>query len=84
MAHRNKVRGLLGSHYAGDLRDRQDIALGNLASSNLFKGFVVDKDCGLSRRSPLGRMFRTDIDHAGPPRLVEVRKFCHFISPDYS
>ena len=80
MAHGDEVRGLLGSHHAGDLRHGQDIALSNLASLNLFKGFWLKKDCGLSCRSPFGRVLRTDIDHPRPPRLVEVRKFCHFVS----
>ena len=80
MAHGNEVRGLLGSHHTGDLRDGQDIALGNCAPLNLFKGLGLEKDCGLSRRGPFGRVLGTDIDHPRPPRLVEVRKFCHFIS----
>ena len=80
MAHRNEVRGLLGSHHAGDLRDGQDIALGNLAPLNLFEGFWLEKDGGLSCRGPFGRVFRADVDHTRPPRLVEVRKFCHFVS----
>ena len=80
MAHGNKVRGLLGSHYAGNLRDGQDIALGNLASLNLFKGFGLEQDCGLSCGGPLGRILGADIDHPRPSRLVEVRKFCHFVS----
>ena len=79
MAHGNKIRGPLGSHHAGDLGDRQDIALGDLASLNFFKGFWLEKDCGLSRRSPLGRVLGADIDHSRPPRLVEMRKFCHFV-----
>ncbi len=78
MAHGNEIWSLLGSHHAGDLRDGQDIALGYLSLLNLFKSFRLEKDCGLSRRSPLGRVFRTDIDHPCPTRLVEVRKFCHF------
>ena len=78
MAHGNEIRGFLGSHHAGDLRDGQDIALGNLAPLNLFKSFGLEKDCGLRRRHPLGRILGTDIDHSRPPRLVEVRKFCHF------
>ena len=57
MAHGNEVRGLLGSHHAGDLRDGQDIALGNLAPLNFFKGFRLEKDYSLSRRSPFGRAF---------------------------
>ena len=80
MAHGNEIRGLLGSHHAGDLRYGQDIALGNLAPLNLFEGFWLEKDCGLSRRGPLGRILGTDIDHPRPPRLVEMRKFCHFVS----
>ena len=80
MAHGDEVRGLLGSHHAGDLRDGQDIALGNLALLNLFKGFRLEKDCGLSRRGPLGRILGTDIDHPRPSRLVEMGEFCHFVS----
>ena len=80
MAHGNEVRGLLGSHHAGDLRDGQDIALGNLASLNFFEGFRLEKDCGLSRRGPFGRILGADIDHPRPSRLVEVRKFCHFLA----
>ncbi len=80
MAHGNKVRRLLGSHHPGDLRDGQDVALGNLAPLNLFKGFGLEKDGGLSRRGPFGRVFSANVDHARPPRLVEVRKFCHFPS----
>ena len=80
MTHGNEVRGLLGPHHAGDLRDGQDIALGNLAPLNFFEGFRLEKDCGLSCRGPFGRAFGTDIDHARPPRLVEVRKFCHFLA----
>ena len=84
MAHGNEIRGLLGSHHAGDLRDRQHIALGNLAPLNLFKSFGLEKDCSLSCGGPLGRTLGADIDHPRPSRLVEVRKFCHFVSPDYS
>ena len=84
MAHGNEVWSLLRPHYAGNLRDGQDITLGNLASLNLFKSFGLEKDCDLSRRSPLGRAFGTDIDHPRPSRLVKVRKFCHFANPDYS
>lgn len=80
MAHGNEVRGLLGSHHAGDLRNGQDIALGNLAPLNFFEGFRLEKDYGLSCSSPLGRVLGTDIDHTCPPRLVEVRKICHFAS----
>lgn len=80
MAHGNEVRGLLSSHHAGDLRDGQDIAFGNLASLNLFKSFWLEKDYGLSRRGTLGRVLGTNIDHARPPRLVEVCKICHFSS----
>ena len=80
MAHGNEIRSLLGSHHAGDLRNGQDIALSNLAPLNLFKGFGLKKDCGLSCRSPFRRVLRSDIDHPRPPRLVEVRKFCHFVS----
>ena len=79
MAHGNEVRSLLGSHHAGNLRNGQDIALGNLTSLYLFKGFWLEKDCGLSRRGPFGRVLGADIDHSRPPRLVEVRKFCHFL-----
>ena len=78
MAHGNEVRGVLRPHYAGDLRDGQDVALGNLAPLNLFEGFRLEKDCGLSGRGPLGRAFGTDIDHPRPSRLVEVRKFRHY------
>ena len=78
MAHGNEVRSLLGAHHAGDLRDGQDIAFGNLAALNLFKSFWLEKDDGLSGGDPLGRVLGTDIDHPCPPRLVEVRKFCHF------
>jgi len=78
MAHGNEVRGLLGPHHAGNLRDGQDIALGNLASLNLFKSFGLEKDCGLSRRGPFGRTLGADIDHPRPPRLVEVRELGHF------
>ena len=80
MAHGDEVRGLLGSHHAGNLRDGHDIALGNLAPLNFFEGFRLEKDRGLSCGSTLGRAFGTDIDHARPPRFVEVRKFCHFVS----
>ena len=78
MAHGNEIRGLLGSHHAGDLRDGQNIALGNLAPLNLFEGFGLEKDCGLSRRGPLGRILGTDIDHPRPSRLVEVGELSHF------
>ena len=80
MAHGNKIRSLLGSHHTGDLRDGQDIAFDNLASLNLFKSFWLEKDYGLRCGSPLGRVLGTDIDHPRPPRLVKVRKFCHFVS----
>ena len=80
MTHGNEVRSLLGSHHASDLRNGQDIALGNLASLNLFKSFGLEKDYGLSCGGPFGRILGTDIDHPRPPRLVEVRKFCHFAS----
>ena len=80
MAHGNEVWGLLGAHHASNLCDGQDIALGNLAPLNLFKGFGLEKDCGLSRRGPFGRAFSADVDHVCPPRLVEVRKFCHFVN----
>ena len=78
MAHGNKIRGPLGPHHTGHLRDGQDIALGNLTPLNLFKSFWLKKDYGLSRRSPLGRVLGADIHHPRPPRLVEVRQFCHF------
>ena len=78
MAHGNEIRGLLGSHHTGHLRDGQNIALGNLAPLNLFKSFWLEKDCGLSGRSPFGRVLGADIDHPRPSRLVEVRKFCHY------
>ena len=80
MAHGNEVRGLLGSHHTGDLRNGQDIALGNLALLNLFKGFRLEKDCGLSRRGPFGRILGADIDHPRSSRLVEMRKFRHFLA----
>ncbi len=80
MAHGNKVRGLLGSHHSGDLRNGQDIALRNLAALNLFKSFRLEKDYSLCCRNPLGRVLGTDIDHPRPPRLVEVCKICHFAS----
>jgi hypothetical protein len=80
MAHGNEVWGPLGSHHAGDLRDGQDIALGDLSPLNLFKGFWLEKDCGLSRRSPFSRVFGADVNHPRPPRLVEVRKFCHLLA----
>ena len=80
MAHGNEVRRFLGSHHAGNLRDGQDIAFGNLTALNLFKSFGLEKDYSLSRRGPLGRVLGTDIDHTRPPRLIEVRKFCHFSS----
>ena len=80
MAHWNEIRSLLGSHHTGDLRDGQDITLGNLALLNLFKSFGLEEDYGLSGGSTLGRVLGTDIDHARPPRLIEVRKFCHFAS----
>ncbi len=78
MAHGNEVRGLLRPHYAGNLRDGQNIALGNLAPFNFFKGFWLEKDYGLSRRSPFGRVLGADIDHPRPTRLVEVRELSHF------
>ena len=80
MAHGNQVWGLLGSHDAGNLRNGQDIALGNFAALNFFEGFRLEKDFGLSCGSPLGRALGTDINHMGPPRLIEVRKFCHFVN----
>ena len=80
MTHGNKVRGLLGSHHAGHLRNRQDIALGNFATLNFFEGFRLEKDYGLRCSSPLGRVLGTDIDHPRPSRLIEVRIFCHFAS----
>ena len=80
MAHGNEVRSLLGSHHTCDLGNGQDIALGNLASLNLFKSFGLKKNCGLCRSGSLGRVLGTEIDHPRPPRLVEVRKFCHFAS----
>ncbi len=80
MAHGNEIRSLLGPHHTSHLCDGQDITLGDLAPLNLFKSFWLKKDCGLSGRSPFGRVFGTDIDHPRPPRLVEVRKFCHFLS----
>ncbi len=80
MAHGNEVRGPLRPHYTGDLRDGQDIALGNLPVLNFFKGFRLEKDFALRRRHTLGRVLGTDIDHARPPRLVEVREFCHIVS----
>jgi len=80
MAHGNEVRGLLGCHHAGNLRDGQDITLGNLALLNLFKSFGLEEDYGLSGGSPLGRVLGADIDHPRPPRLIKVRKFCHFVS----
>ena len=80
MAHGNEVRGLLGSHHACDLGNGQDIALGNLSILNFFEGFRLEKDFGLRRRHPLGRVLGTDIDHSRPPRLVEVSKFCHFLA----
>ncbi len=80
MAHGNEVRSLLGSHHTGNLRDGQDIAFGNLATLNLIKSFWLEKDYGLSRRGPLGRVLDTDINHPRPPRLVKVCKFCHFVS----
>ena len=80
MAHGNEVRGPLGAHHAGDLGDGQDIAFGNLPILNFFEGFRLEKDFGLRRRHPLGRVLGTDIDHSGPTRLIEVRKFCHFVS----
>ena len=51
MAHGNKIRGPLGPHHTGHLRDGQDIALGNLTPLNLFKSFWLKKDYGLSRRA---------------------------------
>ena len=80
MAHGNEIRGLLSPHNPGHLGDGQDIALGDLPTLNFFKGFWLEKDSGLSYRDPLGRVLGRDIDHPGPPRLVEVRKFCHFVS----
>jgi len=80
MAHGNEVWSLLGSHHAGDLRDGQNIALGNLAPLNLFKSFRLEEDYGLSCGNPLGRVLGTHIDHPRPPRLVKVCKFCHFAS----
>ena len=78
MAHGNEIRGFLGPHHAGHLGDGQDIALGNLATLNLFKGFWLEKDCGLSCRDPLGRTLGTDVDHPRPSRLVEVGELSHF------
>ncbi len=80
MAHGDEVRGLLGSHHTGHLRNRQDIAFGNLAALNFFKSFWLEKDRGLSYGNPLGRVLGTHIDHPRPPRLVEMRKLCHFYS----
>lgn len=80
MAHGDEIRGLLRAHHPGHLGNGQDIALGNLATLNFFKGFGLEKDSGLGCRHPLGRVLRSDIDHPGSTRLVEVRKFCHFVS----
>ncbi len=80
MAHGDKIRGLLRPHDPGNLGNGQDIALGNLATLNFFKGFRLEKNSGLSRRGPLGRVLGADIDHPGPTRLVEMRKFCHLVS----
>ena len=80
MAHRNEIRRLLGSHHAGDLRDRQDIALGDLTPLNFFKRFWLEKDSSLSCCSPFGQVLSTDIDHPRSSRLIEVRKFCHFMN----
>ena len=80
MAHGNQIWSPLSCHNSGDLRDRQDIALGNLAALYFFEGFWLEKDCSLSCSCPFGRAFRTDIDHARSPRFVEVCKFRHFVS----
>ena len=79
MAHGNEVRRLLGSHHTGDLGDSQHVTLRDLSSLNLFKGFRKKENSGLRSGETLRRVLGTDVDHPSSTRLVEMRKFFHFV-----
>lgn len=78
MAHGDQIRRFLRTHHPGYLRDSQDIALGNLPSLNLFKGFRQKENSGLRSRSPFGCILGRDIDHPSSSRLVEMGEFRHY------
>src|SRR5206468_11429720 len=72
MAERDQFGSLLGRHDAGNLRHRQDVALGGLLARNELQRCRLHGDAGTGHGNALGLALAADIDHMRVAALVEV------------
>src|SRR2546427_5042168 len=74
MTERNEIRGALAAHDAGQLGDRQYVALWAATIDHEAQGLLGQPYDRLGDGPPGGCRFLAHVDHPGPPGPIDVRQ----------